>query len=240
MLLHHRIAISRPLAVVWALLPLLISLLPQTSRNDQNPQSGTGLQEAAMSASGSPVGSPTNAPVNDGQEEEFQDAVAAADSDRDSDLLSEIDENQFEDYDPETANIEDRPVDIDEDIARTLKASKRKRVDGEVPRKPREGRREKKRRDRDPDVAMDGADDAGMAAPRRARRTGDGERRARAAQASPDPQEDEDLTPEERRKREINRQLDLAIKKPGTNRRRKKDEEVSVDRSTQVYLDGIR
>ncbi|KAH8169336.1 TFIIS helical bundle-like domain-containing protein [Sarocladium implicatum] len=181
-----------------------------------------------MSATGSPVGSPANAPVNDGQEEEFQDAVAAADSDRDSDLLSEIDENQFEDYDPETANIEDRPVDIDEDIARTLKASKRKRADGEIPRKPREGRREKKRRDRDTDVAMGGAEDDDMAAPRRARRTGDGERRARATQSSPDPQPDEDLTPEERRKREINRQLDLAMKKPGTNRRRKKDEEASA------------
>lgn len=180
-----------------------------------------------MSASGSPVGSPTNAPVNDGQEDEFQDAVAAADSDRDSDLLSEIDENQFEDYDPETANIEDRPVDIDEDAVRTLKASKRKRADGEVPRKPREGRREKKRRDRDEDTAMAGADEATAAAPRRARRTGDGERRARAKPSTPEPEIEENLTPEERRKREIERQLDAAIKKPSTNRRRRKDEEVS-------------
>ncbi|KAK0390574.1 hypothetical protein NLU13_0078 [Sarocladium strictum] len=178
-----------------------------------------------MSASGSPVGSPTNGTVNDGQEEEFKDAVAAADSDRDSDLLSEIDENQFEDYDPETANIEDRPVDIDEDAVRTLKASKRKRVDGEVPRKPREGRREKKRRDRDDDTAMAGADAETAAAPRRQRRTGDGERRARIKPTTPEPENEEHLTPEERRKREIERQLDAAIQKPSTSRRKRKDEE---------------
>lgn len=113
-----------------------------------------------MSDAESPAGSPANEPVDDGQEREFEEEVAAADSDRDSDLLSEVDEDQFEDYDPETANIEDRPVDIDEDAARTLKASKRKRAEGEAARKPREGRREKKRRDRDDDVAMDNEADA--------------------------------------------------------------------------------
>lgn len=184
-----------------------------------------------MSDLESPAKSPANdPPVDDGQEQVYEDAVAAADSDRDSDLLSEIDENQFEDYDPETANIEDRPIDIDEDNARTLKASKRKRADGEVARKPREGRREKKRRDRAGDDVMDDADeDEGGAAPtRRSRRAGDGERRARAKPSSPAPQPEEELTPEERRKREIDRQLDAAIKKPNSNRRKRKDEIVST------------
>ena len=175
------------------------------------------------SAPASPVKDPV---VNDGQEDEVQDAAAAADSDRDSDVLSEIDENQFEDYDPETANIEDRPVDIDEDIARTLKASKRKRADGEIAKKPREGRREKKRRgrDADEDLDLDGLDEP---APHRARR-GDGERRIRAKPSSPAPQPEEELSPEEVRKREIDRQLDLAIKKPSSGRRTRKDEIVSV------------
>ncbi|KAJ3473722.1 hypothetical protein NLG97_g10166 [Lecanicillium saksenae] len=76
-----------------------------------------------MSDNESPAGSPArdDPPVDDGQEKEFEDEVAAADSDKDSDMLSEVDEDQLEDYDPETANIEDRPVDIDEDVARTLK-----------------------------------------------------------------------------------------------------------------------
>ena len=105
-----------------------------------------------MSDIESPAESAHDKPVDDGQEQEYEEELEAANSDHDSDRLSEVDENQFEDYDPETANIEDRPVDIDEDVARTLKATKRKRVEGEVPKKPREGRREKKRRNRDDEL----------------------------------------------------------------------------------------
>jgi transcription factor SPN1 len=176
-----------------------------------------------MSDRESPAGSPANEPVDDGKEQEFQDEVATADSDRESDALSEIDENEFEDYDPETANIEDRPVDIDEDIARTLKASKRKRVAGDTPKKPREGRREKKRRDQDDDVGMEDGSEADGKAPRRTRRGGEGERR-RAKPSSPEPDNAEELSPEERRKRAIDRALDAAIKKGGTTKRRRKDE----------------
>lgn len=177
----------------------------------------------------SPAGSPAreDPPVDDGQEKEFVDEVAAGDSDKDSDLLSEVDEDQFEDYDPETANIEDRPVDIDEDVARTLKVSKRKRVEGQL-KKPREGRREKKRRDRDQDVTMvDGSEGDQERKPRRRRAAVEGERAPRAARIkpSPEPEGEENLTPEERRKRAIDRALDAAIKKGGSNttRRRKKD-----------------
>ncbi|KAF9769071.1 Transcription factor iws1 [Fusarium sp. DS 682] len=176
-----------------------------------------------MSERDSPIGEHANEPVNDGQEQEYEDALAAADSDRDSDALSEVDEDQFEDYDPETANIEDRPVDIDEDVARTLKATKRKRADGEAPKKPREGRRDKKRRDRDEDVDMDDADDGGKKS-RRSRRAGDGERRQRSKAATPEPEKDENLTPAERKQRDLDRMLDAAIKKPSGPKRRKKDE----------------
>jgi transcription factor SPN1 len=175
-----------------------------------------------MSEGGSPAGERANDPIDDGQEREYDDAVAAADSDRESDALSEVDEDQFEDYDPETANIEDRPVDIDEDVARTLKATKRKRTEGEVSKKPREGRRDKKRRDRDEDVVMDDAD--GGKKPRRSRRAADGEGRPRAKAATPEADKEENLTPEERQKRAIDRALDAAIKKPSGPKRRKKDE----------------
>ncbi len=190
-----------------------------------------------MADNESPTGSPAreDPPVDDGQEKEFVDEVAAADSDKDSDLLSEVDEDQFEDYDPETANIEDRPVDIDEDVARTLKVSKRKRIEGQ-PKKPREGRREKKRRDRDEDVAMEeGSDGDQERKPRRRRAATESERAPRAARtkASPETENEENLTPEERRKRAIDRALDAAIKKGGSNttRRRKKDEIVCNMRS---------
>ncbi|KAG6024796.1 Transcription factor iws1 [Claviceps sp. Clav32 group G5] len=178
-----------------------------------------------MSDHESPVGSPENAANEEDQAKEFQDELAAADSDRESDALSEIDENEFEDYDPETAKIEDRPVDIDEDIARTLKASKRKRTTGDAPKKPREGRREKKRRDDDEDVMMDdGAEEADGNSKRRSRRPADGERRRATKSDAPAPEKEEDLSPEERRKRAIDRALDAAIKRPGKGKRRRKDE----------------
>lgn len=170
-----------------------------------------------------------DSPVSSPAAKEFHDD-ATADSDRDSDALSEIDENQFEDYDPETANIEDRPVDIDEDIARTLKATKRKRTEGEVAKKPREGRREK-RRDRDDDTQMqDGSEgDGEKKQQRRSRRAAEGERRPRAKAASPAPENEENLTPEEKRKRAIDKALDAAIKKGGNStKRRRKDEIVSL------------
>lgn len=163
-------------------------------------------------------------PVDDGQEKDYEDALAAADSDRDSDVLSEADENQFEDYDPETANIEDRPVEIDEDVARTLKASKRKRADGEASKKPKEGRREKKRRDKDDDVVMDdGVGEQAERKPRRARRGAEGGATRKQKSPSPEVDDDEHLDPAERRSRAIDRMIDAAIKKPGRGNK-KKDE----------------
>lgn len=169
-------------------------------------------------------------PVDDGHENEFQDEVADADSDRESDVLSEIDENQFEDYDPETANIEDRPVEIDEDIARTLKATKRKRAEGEpAAKKPRETRREK-RKDREDDASMQDVS-SGEAEKKPRRKRAEAERRPRAKPTSPQAggANDENLTQEQRQNREIDRRLDAALKTRGAApKRRKKDEIVRL------------
>ncbi|KAF4962004.1 hypothetical protein FSARC_9881 [Fusarium sarcochroum] len=193
-----------------------------------------------MSEMDSPIGEHANEPVNDGQEQEYEDAAAAADSDRDSDALSEVDEDQFEDYDPETANIEDRPVDIDEDVARTLKATKRKRAEGEAPKKPREGRRDKKRRDRDDDVEMDDADDGGKKSRRSRRAAGDGERRPRSKVVTPEPEKEDHLTPEEKRKRAIDRALDAAIKKPGGPKRSRKKDEIDLEDEIDDLLADLK
>ncbi|KAG9254039.1 transcription factor IWS1 [Emericellopsis atlantica] len=180
------------------------------------------MSDAASPVAESPVAPPGNEVVNDGQEEEFQDELAAADSDRDSDALSEVDENLIEDYDPAAASIEDRPVEIDEDVARTLKASKRKTADGPA-KKPREGRREKKKRNDEEDMQIDG--DSYGQKPRRQRRTAaEGERRSKPQAAEPEPENEDHLSPEEKRKRAIDRALDAAIKKPAGSRRKKKDE----------------
>jgi transcription factor SPN1 len=169
-----------------------------------------------MSDANSPAGSRAASPVD------FPDDGAA--SDKDSDLLSEIDEDQFDDYDP---TLEDRPVEIDESVAKTLKAAKRKRADGDAAKKPKEGRRPKKRSRATDDDGGDGEDVERR--PRKARATArdtDIERRnaRKAAAAEEERVNEENLTPEERRRRAIQRAMDDALKNP--NKRRKKRDDI--------------
>lgn len=174
-----------------------------------------------MSDAESPVDSPVE-PTNAREEEDQTEDVPQEDpadgldlSDKDSDLLSEIDEDQFEDY-------EERPVNIDEDIAKTLKAAKRKRTDGETAKKPKEGRRAKKRARDDDDLGSTLIEDTERR-PRKAR--SDGENRLPTKPTPQNQENEEELTPEERRRRALDRAMDAAIKNP-TKRRRKKDEVV--------------
>lgn len=167
----------------------------------------------------SPIDSPPAADDNDD-----------ANSDRDSDQLSEVDVDDLEDYDPLKANIETRPVEIDEDVAKSLKATKRKRAGGDaaVSKKPKEGRRQKKRRTGDGDDEVSAAD--GTIIEGKRRRGGDGEgaeKRSKArssAKASPAPEVEENLTPEQRRARAIEKAMDAAMKAKKSTRRSKKDD----------------
>lgn len=189
-----------------------------------------------MSDRESPVGSPAQDRSENDEPREVDGEEGAANdaSDQESDALSEIDENQFEDYDPETADIEDRPVAVDEDVAKTLKASKRK-VTGDAVRKPKEGRREKKRQRDDNEVDADDDDDDnfGENQPKRKSRRA-GESRPRAQKKSPEPENDEHLTPEERRKKALERALDAAFKKPKQRRKRKDEEDLEDEIDDQI------
>ncbi|KAK3898088.1 transcription factor iws-1 [Staphylotrichum tortipilum] len=149
---------------------------------------------------------------------DVHDDDAGNDSDKESDLLSEIDEDQFEDYDPA---LEERPVEIDENVAKTLKAAKRKRADGDAAKKPKEGRRPKKRTRGAEDEVGDAEE--GERRPRKTRATGGERRPARKEVVQEEQENEENLTPEERRRRAIQRAMDNALKNP-TKRRRKKDE----------------
>jgi transcription factor SPN1 len=158
-----------------------------------------------------------------------------AENDNDDDLsdneseLSEVDEAEFAEFDPTTVALEDRPlVGIDEDIARTLKAGKRKRADKDGDgRKPKEAKRDKKkksRRDDDEDPDGELVDGKRVKKPKRI----DGERKDRdkAKERRPaTPENEENLTPEERRRRALDKAMDAALKNPN-KRRRKKDEVV--------------
>ncbi|KAI1399266.1 hypothetical protein F4819DRAFT_465734 [Hypoxylon fuscum] len=146
------------------------------------------------------------------------DLARAGDSDKDSDALSDIDEDQFDDYDPATARIDEKrpePQVIDEDAARTLKASRRK---GTATKKPKEGRRAKKR-NRDDD--NDGADGE-ILHTKRARKVPSAD--APDQQSEPEP---ENLTPEERRSRAIERAAQNQSKPK--NKRRIRNNDVDLE-----------
>ncbi|KAL2134578.1 hypothetical protein VTI74DRAFT_11400 [Chaetomium olivicolor] len=185
----------------------------------------------ATSTAGSRAGSPAE-PVEDRENDAHESAANVAqddaghDSDKDSDLLSEIDEDQFEDYDP---TLEERPVEIDENVAMTLKAAKRKRTDSETTKKPKEGRRPKKR-SRAADDDLGDVEEADERRPRKARASGGERRRAKKEDEEEEEVNEENLTPEERRRRAISRAMDDALKNP-TKRRRKKDD---IDLEDQI------
>lgn len=146
---------------------------------------------------------PPSAPIGDPTRD------VDVDSDNES-ILSDIDEAQFEDFDPANISIEDRPaIAVDEDNVRLLGRHKRKREDGgdgEVTKKKKkEGRREKvkksrKRKDSDDDDFSGGQEIEGKRK-RKPKAAVDGtERRTEKVRERKErPEENEDaLTPEER------------------------------------------
>lgn len=151
--------------------------------------------------------------------EDFQDPPAApisnptADmdnfSDNDSDL-SDVDEAQFEDFDPNQIAIEERPIAVDEDTVKLLGRHKRKRADGEVDgeggkKKKKEGKREKvkkarKRQDSDDDFSG-GQEVEGKRVRKRKAFTEEGgkPRKEKQKPRKPSPENEEELDPEERK-----------------------------------------
>jgi transcription factor SPN1 len=173
----------------------------------------------------------SESPAASDDREDINPPVDRAEIDDDDDLsgneseLSEVDEAEFADFDPTTVALEDRPlVGIDEDVARTLKASKRKRT--EDGKKPKEGKREKRKRRRDEDEDVDAEQLEGKRVRKPKSVRAEGEREKKTVRA-PSPENEENLTPEERRKRALDRAMDAALKNPN-KRRRKKDEVVGL------------
>ncbi|CAI7593336.1 unnamed protein product [Penicillium palitans] len=150
--------------------------------------------------------------------EDVDDELHAADDDDEDDddklsddesILSEVDEAQFDNFDPENVDVEDRPqLAIDEDNLKLIGRHKRKRTeDGESRPRRKEGRREKKSRRAD-----EGGDEGGSS------------RRRERKQREDKPEVDEEtLDPETRRRRALDRAMDEAMKKPAKRRFRKQD-----------------
>lgn len=143
------------------------------SDSDMNSPVPEARRDASEDFDGTP---PAGNPSLDMDDEDNQ-ATARDDSDNESEL-SEVDEADFDDFDPTSMALHDKPtaVVIDDEVARTLKAGKRKRTDGEG-KKPKEGKRDKKkkRRDEDEDPGGEELDGKRVRKPKSAR--ADGERR---------------------------------------------------------------
>lgn len=121
-------------------------------------------------------------------------------NDADSDL-DELDESQFDNFDPESAqvNVPDQPVAVDDSNVAQLGVHKRKRVegeDGERKKKKKEGRREKAKKVRaggdDEDNFEGGPEIEGS----RRKKGGAATKRAPRARS---PENEDNLSPEERK-----------------------------------------
>ena len=143
-------------------------------------------------------------------------APAMDDSDDES-LLSEVDEAQFADFDPSAVQV---APDF-ETLNKAGKIKKRQRVDGEEgPKKKKERTREKvkkSRRRRDSDEGFEGGTEVDG---KRARKGQSGGERKKPVRVEVD---DSTLSPEERRRRALDRAMDAAMKKTTTKRVKKGD-----------------
>ena len=164
---------------------------------------------------------------------EFNEPVSALpvtttlDDSDDESLLSEVDEAQFADFDATAVQI---APDLDT-LNRTIKAKKRKRADGDQldkPKKKKEGTREKVKKNRRKADSDDGFSGGEELDGKRSRRSkgGDGQPRERKKKPVMDDINEDDLDPETKRRRALDRAMDAALKK-STSRRVRKGEIVN-------------
>ena len=131
-------------------------------------------------------------------------------SDNDS-ILSDVDEAQFEDFDPNQIAIEERPaIAVDEDNVKLLGRHKRKRVEGEVvgektKKKNKGAKREKpkkaRKKDSDDDDDFSGGQELEGKRVRKKKAFAEGGEKVRKEKTKPrqaEPEDEEQLDPEER------------------------------------------
>ncbi|KAI9691349.1 MAG: Transcription factor iws1 [Bogoriella megaspora] len=161
----------------------------------------------------------------------------------DSDVLSEVDEAQFEDFDPANIAIDERPaIAVDDSNVGMIGVHRKKRAEGEEARKKKkkDSRREKpkknrKRKAEDDDDFWSGVEVEG----KRARKSKpDGERKERRAKKGTPEVNEEDLSPTEKRRRALDRQMDEALKNP--NKRRRKKDGIDLEGMADLEIEEMR
>jgi transcription factor SPN1 len=163
----------------------------------------------------------------DNTAQEFNDpsgtrSVNAEDDSDDESLLSEVDEAQFADFDPSAVQV---APDLDT-LNKAIKVTKRKRADGDEPRpkKKKEGTREKIKKNKrraDSDDGFSGGEQLDGKRSRKSKPGAEGEK-VKKRVVVPEVNED-DLPPEERRRRALDRAMDAAIKKSSGKRVKRGD-----------------
>ena len=132
----------------------------------------------------------------------------AADSDDES-LLSEVDEAQFADFDPRAVEVAP-----DYDQLKSIKVSKRKRVEGEEPASKKRREKERKRPSRRAD--SEGISSADVVAGKRSKKS-----KAPAEANQRVEINEDDLPVEERRRRALDRAMDAALRRTQAKRIRR-------------------
>ncbi|PVH99628.1 hypothetical protein DM02DRAFT_614871 [Periconia macrospinosa] len=163
------------------------------------------------------------------------DVQEAGLSDNES-VLSELDDDQFDTFDANNIAIEERPAQvIDDTNVNLIGVHKRKRAEGEGDQpKKKKKKTEKTRRKKNKDG--DAEEDEGTAASSRSKRSK--KTREGRVRASPEAEPEENLTPEERRKRALDQQIN-AIVKPGASRRRKKGD-IDLEGMADAEIEDMR
>lgn len=140
--------------------------------------------------------------------EVFDDAGgSSADGDDNDSELEELDEKEFEDFDPSALNIPDKPIAVDADNVGLLGVHKRKRTEEEerARKKKKEGRREKTKKRRrvragaDDDDMFEGGEEIDGKRARKSKLGADGRHVRRDRRVKTPEINDEELSPEERK-----------------------------------------
>lgn len=162
--------------------------------------------------------------------------------------LSDVDEAAFEDFDPNSVALADpaerRPAVIDEEITKSLKASKRKRPDGESKKKEAKRDRPKKKKRREEDADASGGEEIEGKRSRKPKRASTSSRNSKTdaqkaeAQKQKDAIAEENMTPAERKQKALDVIMDAAVKNP--NKRRKKKDEIDLEEAFDEEIAQIK
>ncbi|KAJ8606720.1 hypothetical protein MRB53_040739 [Persea americana] len=163
----------------------------------------------------------TRADEQNGEPDDHGADDDAADDDDDLESeLEELDEKEFEDFDASALNLPDQPKMVDESNVALLGVHKRKRTAEEEAERERKKKKKDKKRDK-PKRSKKGAIDDDF--------TGGDGGRARKSNIGPSgktgrrgrsPENEDQLTPDERRRRALDRKMDEALKTNRVSRRK--------------------